>query len=172
MTEDHIGYEKFMDNALRDVVRNALKKVSSEGLISHHHLYITFFTKFEGVEVPDFLAASYPEELTIVIQHQFWGLEVHQDYFSVILSFNKKRETITVPFAALTGFADPGVKFGLQFTASEKKLSSNNIIESNETISDPPNEALLKEKGTRNQVENNEAREKSSVISLDSFRKK
>ena len=115
VSKDYIGYDKMGDTALRGVVREALRKISEDGLVGGHHLYITFRTAYPGVEVPDYLAERYPDELTVVMQHQFWGLEVEDDKFSVMLSFNKQRENITVPFAALTRFADPGVKFGLQF---------------------------------------------------------
>ena len=115
VSKDYIGYDGMVDDALRGVVRDALLKIAEIGLVGGHHLYITFRTAYPGVEVPEYLAERYPDELTVVMQHQFWALEVTDEQFSVMLSFNKQREAITVPFAALTRFADPGVKFGLQF---------------------------------------------------------
>ena len=115
MGKDHIGYDELVDNALRGAMREVLLRVAEDGLLGSHHLYITFRTSFPGVDIPSYLRERYPDELTIVLQHQFWGLDVTDEGFSVTLSFNKAREHVSVPFAALTRFADPGVKFGLQF---------------------------------------------------------
>ena len=115
MSKDLIGYNALVENGLRSVVREALRRVAEEGWPGTHHAYITFKTAAPGVEVPDFLHTRYPDELTIVLQHQFWGLEVEDDSFAVTLSFNKVGQRIVVPFAALTSYADPSVKFGLQF---------------------------------------------------------
>ena len=120
MSKDLIGYNTLVEDGLRSVVREALRRVAEEGWPGTHHAYITFKTAAPGVEAPDFLRTRYPDELTIVLQHQFWGLEVEDDSFSVTLSFNKVGHRIVVPFAALTSYADPSVKFGLQF-GQEKK---------------------------------------------------
>jgi len=124
MGKDHIGYDELMDNALRGAMRAVMERVAENGLIGSHHLYITFRTGFPGVDIPDYLRDRYPDELTIVMQHQYWGLEVTERGFSVTLSFNKAREHISIPFAALTRFADPGVKFGLQFESQATGRSS------------------------------------------------
>ena len=118
--KDLIGYNVLVENGLRSVVRGALRRVAEEGWPGTHHAYITFRTAAPGVEVPDFLQTRYPDELTIVLQHQFWGLEVEDDSFAVTLSFNKVGHRIVVPFAALTSYADPSVKFGLQFGQAQK----------------------------------------------------
>ncbi|MDD9991299.1 MAG: ClpXP protease specificity-enhancing factor SspB [Rhodospirillales bacterium] len=115
MSKDLIGYNTLVEDGLRSVVREALRRVAEEGWPGTHHAYITFKTEAPGVEVPDFLHSRYPDELTIVLQHQFWDLEVEDDFFAVTLSFNKVGQRIVVPFAALTSYADPSVKFGLQF---------------------------------------------------------
>ena len=115
MGKDHIGYDDLVDNALRGAMREVMLIVAENGLLGSHHLYITFRTGYPGVDIPDHLRDRYPDELTIILQHQFWGLEVTEQGFSVTLSFNKSREHVSVPFAALTRFADPGVKFGMQF---------------------------------------------------------
>ncbi len=115
MGKDHIGYDKLVDDALRGAVRDVMLHIAENGLVGSHHLYITFLTGHPGVDIPNYLADRYPDELTIVLQHQYWGLEVTEDGFSVTLNFNKAREHVSIPFAALTRFADPGVKFGLQF---------------------------------------------------------
>ena len=115
MGKDLIEYNVLVENGLRSVVREALRRVAAEGWPGTHHAYITFKTAAPGVEVPDFLQTRYPDELTIVLQHQFWDLEVDDGSFSVTLSFNKVGQRIVVPFAALTSYADPSVQFGLQF---------------------------------------------------------
>jgi hypothetical protein len=119
MGKDHIGYDELVDNALRGAMRDVMLRVAENGLLGSHHLYITFRTGYPGVDIPGYLADRYPDELTIVLQHQYWGLEVTEEGFSVTLSFNKAREHVSIPFAALTRFADPGVKFGLQFESQE-----------------------------------------------------
>ena len=108
-------YHRMMEDALRGVVRTALLRARETGLPGNHHFYISFRTGAPDVVVPDFLRARYPEEMTIVLQHQFWGLDVEEDRFAVTLSFNKLQQRLVIPFAALTAFADPSVPFGLQF---------------------------------------------------------
>lgn len=115
MGKDLIGYDKLVEHALRGVVREALRKAAAGGWPGAHHAYITFRTDAPGVDVPDSLRARHPDELTIVLQHQFWGLEVEDDRFAVTLSFDKVGHRIEVPFAALTSYADPAVKLALQF---------------------------------------------------------
>jgi hypothetical protein len=115
MAKDFIGYQALTDAALRGVVRDALRRVEKTGLMANHHFRVTFKTLYPGVEIPDFLREQYPEEMTIILQHQFWGLKVRDDRFDVTLSFRKVPATLTVPFAALTQFMDPGVEFELQF---------------------------------------------------------
>ena len=120
MGKDLIGYNVLVETGLRSVVREALRRVAAEGWPGTHHAYITFRTDAPGVDVPDSLRARYPDELTIVLQHQFWDLEVEDEFFAVTLSFSKVGHRLTVPFSALTGYADPSVKFGLQFGAAPK----------------------------------------------------
>lgn len=115
MAKDFIGYQALTDAALRGVVREALRRVEKQGLVGAHHFRITFKTGFPGIEIPDFLREQYPEEMMIILQHQFWGLKVKENHFEVTLSFKKVPATLVIPFAALTQFADPGVSFGLQF---------------------------------------------------------
>ena len=115
MTDDLLRYDKMVEKALRDVVRNALDAVAADGLPGEHHFYISFATAFPGVDIPDHLCKQYPDEMTIVLQYQFFNLEVTDEQFSVDLSFNNVRETLTIPFQAITTFADPSVNFALQF---------------------------------------------------------
>jgi hypothetical protein len=115
MAQDLLGYDKLIERALRGVVRTALRRVAQGGLPGTHHFYLGFRTGAAGVVLPGDLAAKFPDEMTIVLQHQFWGLEVGEDVFSVTLSFQGRPERLTIPFAALTSFADPAVDFRLRF---------------------------------------------------------
>lgn len=115
MTDDQMKYDSMVETALRSVVREALTKVSSEGLPGEHHFYLTFRTQAPGVSIPDYLQDQYPEEMTIVMQHQFWDLMVEDTYFSITLSFKNRPAELRIPYSALTAFVDPSVKFGLQF---------------------------------------------------------
>jgi uncharacterized protein len=110
-----LRYDRLIEDALKGVVRQVLSDAAEHGLPASHHFYITFKTTAEGVDIPDRLHARFPEEMTIVLQHQFWGLEVEQELFRVTLSFDKMQERLTIPFSAVTVFADPSVQFGLQF---------------------------------------------------------
>ena len=119
MAKDFIGYQALTDSALRGVVRDALRRIEKSGLIGAHHFYLTFKTHADGVDIPDFLKEQYPDEMTIIIQHQYWALKVKDDYFEVTLTFKKLPAPLHIPFAALTAFFDPGVQFGLQFRGEE-----------------------------------------------------
>ena len=118
MTQDFLEYPKLVEQAMRSVVRSALDVVVEHGLPGLHHFYITFRTREPGVQISDRLLAQYPEEMTIVLEHQFWDLAVDETGFSVALSFGGARESLSIPFAAVSAFVDPSVKFGLQFDAT------------------------------------------------------
>jgi hypothetical protein len=162
MAKDFIGYKAITDAALRGVVREALKRVEKQGLIGAHHFRITFKTRFPGVEIPEFLLEQYPEEMMIILQHQFWGLKVRDEQFEVTLSFRKIPATLTIPFAALTAFVDPGVQFGLQFRETEEA----SIGETRPALAAPS-----PEQGNSAEAEKQPAAP-GEVVSLDSFRKK
>ncbi len=115
MGKDLLRYDRMVEAALRGVVRQALARVAAEGLPGAHHLIISFRTDAAQVEIPDHLRERFPREMTIVLQHQFWDLELDGDAFTVRLSFDDVPERLKVPFAAIVGFADPSVDFGLQF---------------------------------------------------------
>ena len=118
MAKDLIGYDLLVDTAIRSVVREALKRVEKQGLLGGHHFYLTFKTHDPGVSIPDFLKERYPDEMTIVLQNQYWGLKVEEDHFEVTLTFQKLPATLVIPFAAMAAFNDPGAQFGLQFRNS------------------------------------------------------
>jgi uncharacterized protein len=117
MDPEKIDYPTILQDALRDAVRRVLEQVAEHGVPGDHHFFIGFRTSFPGVEVPRFLREQYPEEATVILQHQFWGLNVTPESFSVLLAFGGSKQRIVVPFAALTAFADPSADFGLRFDA-------------------------------------------------------
>jgi hypothetical protein len=166
MAKDLMDYNRLVDGALRSVVGQALKRAARDGLPGSHHFYISFRTGEPGVEIPEYLRTKYPEEMTIVVQHQFWGLEIDDEGFEVTLSFRKSPERLRVPFAALTGFFDPSVQFGLQFKGGEGEAGGAQVARSLlEPAKTPalaaPKPAQTAEKGGV-----------GKVVTLDQFRKK
>jgi hypothetical protein len=115
LTSDGIDYQRFVEDALRDAVRRLLTEVAEHGFPGDHYFYIGFHTGHPGVVMPRSLRDLYAEEMTIILQHQFWNLEVSPDFFSVDLSFSARRQRLCIPFAALTMFADPSAEFALRF---------------------------------------------------------
>ncbi len=115
--ESLLPYDRWTEDALREVVARALEHTSAHGLPGEHHFYLTFRTDHPGVSMPGHLKARYPQEMTIVLQHRFWDLKVDRraGFFSVGLSFGGVPATLVVPFTALTAFADPQVRYGLRF---------------------------------------------------------
>lgn len=164
MTDPVLRYDRMVEEALRGVLREALV-ICREGLPGNHHFYITFRTGHPGVEIADYIRSRYPEEMTIVLQHQFWGLEVTPDWFEVTLSFNRVNERLHVPFAAVTAFADPSAKFGLQFQvdglATTHPARRHTDMSADTEISDDEAEDP-----------NKQPAEGAEVITLDAFRKK
>lgn len=168
MSKDYIGYEALTDAAARGVVREALRRAETQGLIGSHHFYLTFKTHFPGVDIPDFLKEQYPDEMTIVLQHQFWGLKVEEDHFEVTLTFRKLPAELVIPFAAMTGFVDPGVQFGLQFKAEGDAAA---LAGTHTPAAAPaaPDEAKAEGGGAEAEKP---APTPGEVVSLDAFRKK
>lgn len=165
MADDMIGYEHLMQDALRSVVRAALNEAASpRGLPGKHHFYITFRTHAPGVTIPDHLRARYPDEMTIVLEHQFWDLEVYSDRFRVILKFSGQPHPITIPLAAITRFFDPSVKFGLQF---EQHHQAEERMASGDDAGGPA--ASAPQAPAQDAPP---AASDTSVVSLDAFRKK
>jgi hypothetical protein len=119
MSDESLRYDRMVEDALRGVVRAALEHTLEHGLSGEHHFYVTFRTQAPGVVLPDFLRERYPEEMTIVLQHQFWDLTVGEDRFGISLSFDNQLAELTVPYAAISAFVDPSVKFGLQFNLED-----------------------------------------------------
>ena len=115
MSDDPFDYPRLVREALLEVPRRALRLVAREGLPGEHHFYLSFRTGHPGVSVSPLVRARHPEEMTVVLQHQYWDLAVGDDAFSVTLRFGGAPERLHVPFAALTAFADPAAEFGLRF---------------------------------------------------------
>jgi hypothetical protein len=112
---DHIRYDLLTQQALRGVVRSVLSETAKKGLLGDHHFYISFDTRADGVQLSERMRAQYPEEMTVILQHQYWDLTVNERGFEVGLSFGGVPEKLVVPFDAIKGFFDPSVQFGLQF---------------------------------------------------------
>jgi len=191
---DQIRYDLLTQQALRGVVRNVLTDTAKKGLPGDHHFYISFDTRADGVRLSDRLRAQYPEEMTIILQHQFWDLKVGEEDFEVGLSFGGIPERLTVPFEAINGFFDPSVQFGLQFEevtegderpapANAQEPTAANAKKKRSSTSPPvptPASEPEKEKPTRPtaSVSKREKPEKPTgggggeVVRLDRFRKK
>jgi hypothetical protein len=131
-TEDLIRYDVMVQEALLGVVRKVLAEAARQGLPGEHHFYITFRSEAPGVRLSTRLREKYPEEMTIVLQHQFWDLAVSEQGFEVGLSFGGVPERLLVPFSALTGFYDPSVQFGLKFTPDEAQADNDPVPEAAE----------------------------------------
>jgi hypothetical protein len=125
MKKNIIDYSDLVDDAMHFIVKRSLEIFAGNNLDGDHHLFISFITKYPGVSISEKLHHKYPYEMTIVLQHQFENLLINDDGFSVCLSFDNQQEEIVVPFSALTAFADPSVKFGLQFRHVDEDQASN-----------------------------------------------
>jgi uncharacterized protein len=121
MAKDQIRYDLLTQDALRHVIRRVLSDAAREGLPGDHHFYISFRTGDPGVRLSQRLRNSYPEEMTIVLQHQFWDLQVGDQSFEVGLAFSGVPERLLVPYSAITGFFDPSVEFGVKFESSSEE---------------------------------------------------
>jgi hypothetical protein len=175
MAEDLMRYDVLAQHALRNVVKLALQRVMRDGqLPGEHHFFISFDTNFPGVRISERLHAKYPEDMTIVLQHQFWNLQVFDRQFEVELSFDNIPEKLVIPFAAIKGFFDPTVQFGLQF---EPGVLEQAASESNATDGEGADDAAGPDDAGSN--DDNDAatgarasNDDSTVVSLDAFRKK
>jgi len=125
MAVDLIRYDLLVQEALRGTVRHVLSTVARDGLPGEHHFYISFRTKARGVRLSKRMRDRYPDEMTIVLQHQFWDLRVSDQSFEVGLSFQNISEMLLIPFEAVTRFADPAVGFELQFLVEEEKAEAS-----------------------------------------------
>ena len=178
MSTDLIRYDLLAQEALRGVVKRVLVDVARAGMPGEHHFYLSFNTQFPGVRLSPRLREKYPEEMTVILQHQFWDLNITEHGFEVGLSFSNIPEKLYVPYASITGFFDPSVKFALKFepvtqpVAEQKPEKSAPAREAPKGARSEPQE----EPPTRNKADTAakeaESGEGAQVVSLDKFRKK
>jgi hypothetical protein len=191
LVNDRLHYDQLVDDALRGVVRRVLADVASNGLPGAHHFYVSFKTAEPGVEIPEYLRSKYPEDMTIVLQHRYWGLEVGDDAFEVTVSFNRQNERLRVPFAALTAFVDPSVRFGLQFEQKKSGTEEDKAAKPTPVLAGPAARPQLASPATadddkrapaaeagkaaspaKTDAAATPAKEGSKIVALDAFRKK
>lgn len=193
MVQDLIRYDILAQEALRGVIRKVLAEVAATGLPGNHHFFITFLTGAPGVRISSRLKEKYPEQMTVVLQHQYWDMVVTDQLFEIGLSFGDVPEKLTIPFSAVRGFYDPSVNFELEFDVSVVQPTSDNDeggnVSSIELISseDAPEKAKPKSKSRKSAADkgeaatndepaseddDTEAKPSADVVSLDSFRKK
>ena len=182
MPEDRIRYDILAQEALRGVMRKVLQEVAQAGLPGNHHFFITFLTGAPGVRISSRLKERYPEQMTIIIQHQYWDLKVSEKGFEVVLSFSDLPEKLEIPFAAVRGFYDPSVNFEIEFdVAPESQQQHEPETGATPATSDVrPDEKERPSRKRRSDGEEPEsaqekdvAQEKGAdVVSLDAFRKK
>jgi len=177
MTDPELRYDLMVQNALRSVVREALEHTVKYGLVGDHHFYIAFDTTHPDVRLPSHLKERFPEEMTIVLQHQYWDLVVDADGFSVTLNFDRRSSNLAVPFAALKGFFDPSVQFGLQFEADDERAEpfddgdfDSDLEELSEFVSHQLDQENDDQPDTKPASDEDE--KSGEVIALDQFRKK
>jgi uncharacterized protein len=172
MATDHIRYDVLARDALRGVLRRVLTDAAEHGLPGEHHFFITFLSTADGVTLSPRLLAQYPEEMTIILQHQFWDLVVTEDRFEVGLSFGGIPERLVVPFAAIKSFLDPSVQFGLQFEPSEAVAEAPSAklpaVPASPALPVAAAEAAVESKDD----EPAKTGEGAEVVRLDRFRKK
>jgi hypothetical protein len=173
MAQDHIRYDILAQDALRSVIRKVLSEVAATGhLPGDHHFFITFLTGAPGVRISQHLKAKYPEQMTIVVQHQFWDLKISESQFEIGLSFSDTPEKLVIPFNAIRGFYDPSVSFELEFdvAASEEDDSQSAEITAYPPTVDKADEDA--DDAPKAGGGDDGKKPGGSVVSLDSFRKK
>jgi hypothetical protein len=159
MGQHRLDYEQLCADALRGVVRRALALAADKGLPGGHHFLITFKTDHPGVVIPGYLRERYPDTISVMLQYEFWNLEVEEDHFAVSLSFSDVRERLSVPYEAVTGFVDPFAKFQLKFEARYDSAAAVGGKRDKQPTALKP--ADPKDKG-----------KSGEVVTLDAFRKK
>ncbi|MCF3640981.1 SspB family protein [Rhizobium sp. TRM95111] len=173
MAQDHIRYDILAQDALRSVIRKVLSEVAATGhLPGDHHFFITFLTGAPGVRISQHLKAKYPEQMTIVIQHQFWDLKITESLFEIGLSFSDTPEKLVIPFNAIRGFYDPSVSFELEFDVA---VNEEEEAPSAEITAYPAPVEKTEDAGEEKSTATDDDGGKpggGSVVSLDSFRKK
>lgn len=173
--KDFIGYPKLLDKAYRGLVRDILVQTAKQGLMGSHHFFITFDTRAPGVAISEDLRARYPVEMTIVLQHKYWGLKVDDTHFEVTLTFNKIPEELVVPFHAVRRFTDPSQEFGFALQAIAPEAAG--AVSTFKPLSAPPKTDPIKEPERNPILDPPDPAPDApppgpTVVSLDAFRKK
>jgi hypothetical protein len=186
MPIDYIRYDLLVQDALRSVVRKVLGDAARNGLPGEHHFNIAFKTQAPGVVVPAAVLQRYPDEMAIILQHEFWDLEVNNDGFEVSLNFSRKPERLTIPFDSITGFSDPSVPFGFKLEPrgaaepakpgpipreSARKSEASGAPAAAPAAKSPQPAAKALEPAAKKAERMREA-EPAKVVSIDAFRKK
>lgn len=170
MGQDHIRYDILAQDALRGVIRKVLSEVAATGVLpGEHHFFITFLTDAPGVRLSQHLKEKYAEQMTIVIQHQFWDLKVTDSQFEIGLSFSDKPEKLVIPFNAIRGFYDPSVNFELEFDVA---MSAEDYMEEDDEVSSAMQDAAEEQDTSASDGAEGDSKQGASVVSLDAFRKK
>ena len=176
---ESLRYDKWVEEALRDVIRRALRQAATIGLPGDHHFFITFQTENSGVEMPASLRAEHDKEMTIVLQHQFENLIVESDHFALTLSFSGRPTRLVIPFSAVTSFADPSVNFGLQLKLMPLDEDEQNGVEEAMTSLEPALDNISDfdinadaDNADDALDDDDEPDKMGEVIALDAFRKK
>jgi hypothetical protein len=172
MATDHIRYDVLARDALRGVLRRVLTDAAEHGLPGEHHFFITFMSTAEGVKLSPRLLAQYPEEMTVILQHQFWDLTVTEDRFEVGLSFGGIPERLVVPFNSIKSFFDPSVKFGLQFEPADVADAGAETAATNLPAVPAPSALPVPVPAAKAEAEPAKPGEGAEVVRLDRFRKK
>jgi hypothetical protein len=180
MSEDHIRYDILAQEALRGVMRKVLAEVARTGLPGNHHFFITFLTGAPGVRISPRLREKYPEQMTIVIQFQYWDLKVTESGFEVGLSFSDIPERLEIPFAAVRGFYDPSVNFELEFDVKTEPAEAQGkpALPPAEVVKTPAAQKKPEPKKKSAEISAEAAEDpaptpkSADVVSLDAFRKK
>lgn len=172
MPTDHIRYDVLARDALRGVLRRVLIDAAANGLPGEHHFFITFLSTAEGVKISPRLLAQYPEEMTVILQHQFWDLIVTDERFEVGLSFGGVPERLVVPFNAIKSFFDPSVQFGLQFEAGDATKAETEPDAASKLAAPPAPPALAAPTEAPVGETPDKPSEGAEVVRLDRFRKK
>ena len=192
MSEDLIRYDILAQDALRGVVKTVLTEVARTGLPGEHHFYITFNTQAQGVRISPRLLEKYPDDMTIVLQHQFWDLQANEQAIEIGLSFDGIPEKLYIPYTAIITFIDPSVHFSLQFEVTEEMEDEDEdydgelilpmddaddsiiaVMSPNEQSGDlEPSEGEDSDKDASDDADKSDNSEGAEVVSLDAFRKK
>lgn len=178
---DVIRYDLIVQDAMLGVVKKVLIDTQNDGLKDSHHFYLTYSTCYDGVEIPSSLLEKYPDEITIVLQHEFENLVVNEDHFLVTLWFNNVPAHLRVPFKAIKAFFDPSVKFGLQFNVIDEEMEDEALGAEDDNVTaiapniketKKPKKSKKATKETSEEAETLPETQADNIVSLDSFRKK